>query len=336
MSSETNKRAASLRLPSRKSIPPFESLRAFDAVARLGGIRKAAQALMRDHAVVSRHLKSVEDWTGCQLFDRTPGGVVLTEEGRIYHQQIKASIDQISEATIALMKRSSDRSLQVWCMPGFAIHWMARHLQEFDRINNGVDLELRSTGDEPDFNRHEADVNIRIFRAAEKSSALAPGLRCQRIARPKIVPVASPDYLAQCEPITQPKDLIQCALLHEEDFGNWEVWFGENGIDEVDDLAGIRLWDGHMTLAAARHGRGIALSNHLIVANDIANGRLVEVGAGLASFAPVSLGSYYFVARSDRWDTPAIAHFRRWLMRTVNQELKSKGAVERGEIIQQV
>ena len=41
--------------PQRKALPPFEGLRAFDAIARLGGVRKAAKWLDRDHAVLSRH-----------------------------------------------------------------------------------------------------------------------------------------------------------------------------------------------------------------------------------------------------------------------------------------
>ncbi|WP_155895829.1 hypothetical protein [Kordiimonas gwangyangensis] len=43
MTAPSQKPAISPHLPSRKALPPFEALRAFDAVARLGGIRKAAQ-----------------------------------------------------------------------------------------------------------------------------------------------------------------------------------------------------------------------------------------------------------------------------------------------------
>ena len=60
-------RAAAYTPPSRKTIPPFEALRAFDAVARLGGVRQAARSLGRDHAVISRHLKALEQWTGARL-----------------------------------------------------------------------------------------------------------------------------------------------------------------------------------------------------------------------------------------------------------------------------
>lgn len=313
-----------LRIPSRKSIPPFESLRAFDAVARLGGIRKAAQALLRDHAVVSRHLKAVEDWTGCKLIERTPAGAVLTEEGRIYHQQISKAVDLISESTTNLMKRSKDNSLQVWCMPGFALYWMIRHLDEFERANPSIDLELRSTGESPDFIQHEADVDIRLIREDEEAIIKKPSVRSEEIARPPIIPVASPDYLVGTDTINEPADLLNHQLLHEEDFDNWRIWFAENDLEDIAKLSGPRLWDGHMTLAAARRGRGIALSNSLVVADDLASGQLVHIGEQNAKFNPVTLGSYFFIARTDRWEAPSVSRFRRWIMDSVENKLNTQ------------
>ena len=120
--------APAATLPSRKALPPFEALRAFDAVARLGGVRKAAQYLCRDHAVVSRHLRAIEDWTGTKLIQRTPGGAVLTEDGMRYHKQVASAIDMIAGATIDLMKRGDDHRLHIRCMPGFALHWLSARL----------------------------------------------------------------------------------------------------------------------------------------------------------------------------------------------------------------
>jgi DNA-binding transcriptional LysR family regulator len=98
---------AASQLLSRRALPPFETLRAFDAIARLGGVRKAAQYLCRDHAVVSRHLRAIEDWTGTQLIRRTPAGSVLTEEGLRYHRDIASALDLIARATVDLIKRGS-------------------------------------------------------------------------------------------------------------------------------------------------------------------------------------------------------------------------------------
>src|SRR3990167_1046072 len=82
------RKVKSVNPPSRKSLPPFEALRAFDAVARLKGVRRAAQSLGRDHAVISRHLRTLETWTGTALIERTSAGVVLTESGVRYHEQV--------------------------------------------------------------------------------------------------------------------------------------------------------------------------------------------------------------------------------------------------------
>jgi LysR family glycine cleavage system transcriptional activator len=95
------------QLLSRRALPPFETLRAFDAIARLGGVRKAAQYLCRDHAVVSRHLRAIEDWTGTKLIQRTPAGSVLTEDGLRYHRDIASALDLIARATVDLIKRGS-------------------------------------------------------------------------------------------------------------------------------------------------------------------------------------------------------------------------------------
>lgn len=308
------------KLPSRKALPPFEALRAFDAVARLGGVRKAAQALCRDHAVVGRHLRAIEEWTGATLIQRTPAGVVLTEDGRHYHAQIQKAIDAIAAATIDLMKRNEDHCLQTWCMPAFALHWLIGHLRSFEEANPGLDVELRPTDEEPDFSRQEADVDIRLMPTFQGAMQFPPNVRALEMARPAIIPVASPAYLARSKAIEHPRDLLHHRLIHEDDVDNWRVWFAENGVDDDVELSGPRLWQGHLTLDAARRGRGIALTNHFVAAEDLAAGRLIDVSAGKPEFKPVKLWAYMFVARADRWDYAPIERFRHWLLSTIARE----------------
>jgi DNA-binding transcriptional LysR family regulator len=74
---------------------------------------------------------------------------------------------------------------------------------------------------------------------------------------------------------------------------------------------------------AARHGRGIALSNPIVAARDIENGLLVDVGAGNPAFKDNTLGKYLFLARADRWDLPSVRRFRTWLHTAIAKELPS-------------
>ncbi|MBB6093739.1 DNA-binding transcriptional LysR family regulator [Povalibacter uvarum] len=323
-------RLPSSHLPSRKALPPFEALRAFDAIARLGGVRKAAQYLCRDHAVVSRHLRAIEEWTGAKLIERTPGGAVLTEEGVRYHREVAVAMDLIANATIDLMKRGDNRCLHIRCMPGFALHWLSARLGDFERANPGIDVELRPADRSPELLTQDTDIEIRLVPSYVPTPFQLPSnLKAAEVATVAIIAAASKGYMNSAPPVREPRDLLKLQLLHEENFDRWRNWLGAHGVVDDVDLTGPRLWQGHLTLDAARHGRGAALTNQLIVADDIAAGRLVEVGQDLPTFQPKAMGSYYFIAKADRWDSTLIRRFRQWLVSTIatqHPELRSGNA----------
>lgn len=306
--------------PARRSVPPFEALRAFDAIARLGGVRKAASELRRNHAVVSRHLRKLEDWTGTRLVERTAGGAVLTEEGLKYHRQIAQAIDDIANATIDLMKRGDNCCIDIWCMPGFAVQWLMERLASYESSNPDIAVALRPTEDLPDFDRQEADIDIRFDEGYGTSFQSSGAMRAIQLASPSIIPVASPEYLARSAKVEAPTDLLQHQLLHEESFDDWATWLRAHGVDCEFDLSGLRLFNGHLTLDAARRGRGIALTNHYVVSKDLKAGHLVEVAGSKVPFEHLTMGSYMFVARRDRWSVRPIRRFREWLVAEIAKE----------------
>jgi LysR family glycine cleavage system transcriptional activator len=321
---------ASLTPPTRKSLPPFETLRAFDAVARLGGVRKAAQSLCRDHAVVSRHLRAIEAWTGATLIERTSAGVVLTEGGVRYHRQIATALDLIAHATLDLMRHGDYRRLNIRCISGFALHWLSRRLGEFEKAHPELDIELRPTDRTSDLvGTHETDVEIRFIASYATPTVLSEELRSVDIVIVPLVAVANPAYLAESPPIREPRDLLNHKLLHEENFVRWSSWLASHCVHDDVDLTGPRLWAGHLTLDAARYGRGIALTNHLIAADDLMSGALLDVGKGNASFEPQATGTYHLVTRADRWDAPLIRQFRQWLTAAIAAEKPRLQALNR-------
>jgi DNA-binding transcriptional LysR family regulator len=298
---------------SRRALPPFEALRAFDAVARFGGIRRAAESLCRDHGVISRHLKTIEDWIGTKLVERTPGGAVLTEAGQRYHRQISAAIDSIAGATLDLINGGDAHRLRIRCMPAFALHWLSPRLGEFEQANPGLDIEVRPSDRSPDFVSYNTDLDIRLVAKYGTPSEIPEGFRSVEMAHAPIVAVASREYLARTPKIHQPNDLLSHQLLHEDNFDRWRNWLTAHDVRAAVDLAGPRLWQGHLTLDAARHGRGIALTNCLVGAEDLAAGRLVEIGKAQPSFMPPALGVWHFIAKADRWESRLIKRFREWL-----------------------
>jgi len=301
-----------LDLPRRNSIPPFAALRAFDAVARLGGVRKAADQMGLDHAVISRHLRSLEEWTGTILVDRGHAGAVLTPEGKIYHRSVAEAIDLLSNATMNLLKQGDERQLRIWCTPGFLSKWLLSRISQFEDASKDTAIEVRPSDYQPDFNRHEAEIDIRYAPTYGPSIHFPGNVRTFELASPAVVPIASPEYLATHDTIANASDLLAHNLLHEESLEHWRAWLTANRVTMGQHDNGIRLWHAHLTVDAARQGRGIALTNRFLAHDELASGRVVEVPLQDVQ-RPVCLGSYLLFARTDRWSSYSIAKFRHWL-----------------------
>lgn len=300
---------------SGKSPPPFSALRAFEAVGRLGGIRRAATDLGLDHAVVSRHLRALEEWAGIALINRQRIGRLLTIEGEQYHKRISAALEEIGQASTELLNAGSNGSLKIWCMPGFAFSWLTPSIPRFRACVQDVELEIRPSTEAPDFTTYEADVSIHYFPGSPVFDATTAQEMVGRqvLARLPFFPVASPELKRRLGCIRAIDELLNAPLIHEESAQHWLSWFAAWGVDCPDNLAGPRLWYTHVAVEAARQGQGIALANLFHVAGELAAGSLVPL-LDPDHFPPVMLGSYVFLARADRWHRREVALFRNWLV----------------------
>ncbi len=307
-------------LSNRRSLPPLPVLRAFEAVGRLGGMRRAAQALGVDHAVVSRHVRTLESWTGVRLIYRTHAGGRLTAEGAGYHARIAGALAEIASATADLTRAGARTRLNIWCIPGFASQWLLSRLGEYRSGHTEYDVEIHPTDVGPDFSRHEADADLR-FTPLAAGGKVPSGVMAVEIARPLVFPVASPALLRRLASITATTDLLSAPLLHEDSQDEWRAWLTANHVEPERALPGPRLWHAHLTLAAAARGEGIALANAFLVSEEVSNGRLVRLDIG----QPVVLGAYALFCRKDRSEGAAMVKFRRWLTQQARQHEKRGG-----------
>jgi DNA-binding transcriptional LysR family regulator len=304
-------RGSGLSREQRAKLPPFAALRAFEAVGALGGIRRAAVELAVDHAAISRHLRTLEQWTGTALVERGAGrGGRLTPQGLIYYRHVMRALAELANATSDLQFQGSDTHLRIWCMPGLASQWLVGRIGGFQASYPDLGLEVQPSEVLPDFDAQQADAWVHYVIDGQVPT-LPDRLRSVTVARPRILAVAAPSYLAAAPVVDRPADLLRHTLLHEANANQWRRWLGCLDVEAPTDLRGPRFWQGHLTLGAARQGQGIALANTLLVLDDLAEGRLVEVGG----WEPIFLGSYWFTARADGWRGRAIGNFRDWLVR---------------------
>jgi DNA-binding transcriptional LysR family regulator len=285
-------------------LPPLKALRAFEAVARFGNVRRAADALAVDHTVVSRHLRVLQQWLGIRLVNTSPQGVTLTPNGKKYAERISAALEQISFASNELQESVNARQLVVWCIPGFATQWLLPRLPDFSRIYPDIDIVLRPTEAIPDFDKHEADAKIHYGHLHTS------GLTSVVLAHTRVYAVAAPHWVARHPHIQEPKDLLTAPLIHEDTRDQWRDWFLACGV-VPGTLQGPRLWHANVAIEAAIHGQGVALANELIAAPSLLSGELQIV----TSAAP-ALDPYVLITKGEVLPAKFSA-FRNWLIRTL-------------------
>ncbi|MNN58149.1 Glycine cleavage system transcriptional activator [compost metagenome] len=174
---------------------------------------------------------------------------------------------------------------------------------------------MRATDLEPDFAHYDADVDIRYLDEPKGN------VRWILLERPRIFPVASPDWISKNAPIRSLDDLVSQPLIHEESRDQWRQWFHQAGYGHEVVLNGPRLWSANLTVDAALTGQGIALATRLIAADDLRTGRLVELLG-----TDVRLGGYYLVGPRERWNEVTLARFRAWMQQSIAETTGGQSA----------
>lgn len=302
-------RRASLRLP------PLNALRAFEAVARLGGVKYAAQELSVTPAAVSQQVRLLEDHVGQRLFTRLPRELRLTDAGLEYQRAVTRHLRGIAEATARLRPRPSGVAITV--VPSFATLWLAPRLPQFVRQHPEIEIRVEADPQLVDFHSSRFDLAIREGTGRYRDTEVAA------LFAVELLPVASPGYLAT---LREGSDIAwsRARLLYEESSENWEHWFERRGVRFAADRA-VFFSHGMMALAAAAEGEGVALASFCLVEQAIRSGRLAVV-------EPMSLatGMQYWLA----WPSAELRRigdpsrlFRDWLIAQAAQTSESGRAV---------
>ena len=203
----------------RTILPPLNALRAFEAAARTGSFKQAAQELHVSQSAVSHQIAHLERVLGVKLFDRGARGVALTEPGRMYLPFLQQAFDSIGDGTRLLTHATREDILTVRVYSTFAVRWLVSRLQRFqDRYR---DLQVRLTTSQADavFPDQDVDVAVMIGRPA-------PGVvHYEYLFSPTMFPVCSPRLITARAQINRPNDLGRFTLLQVyPSAGDWAAW----------------------------------------------------------------------------------------------------------------
>ncbi len=286
----------------RRFLPPLAWLTAFEAVARLGSVTRAARELDLTQSAVSRQVMKLEARIGTRLFIRRHRRLALTPAGRAYAAELGEAIARIGQATLRAATNPGGGVLELAILPAFGTHWLAPRLPRFLARNPGITLNLTTRTRVVDFAAENLHAAIHFGQAP------GPGTGALELAEETLLPVLSPGLPKPGGKLTA-RALAGLPLLHlESRRSGWARWFAENGVPDAPPPG--MLFDQFATMQqAVLAGLGAALLPDWLVGADLAAGRL----SAPAGTRPARLGAYFLIWPESLAEYPPLAAFRRWL-----------------------
>lgn len=286
-----------------RDLPPFAALRAFEAAARHGSFKNAAEELCLTQSAVSHRIKELEDFLGTPLFHRLTRKIVLTEVGGGYLAELTGILDRIECATANVRDRDVGGKLAMRGTPTFVNRWLLPHLNVFTAAYPGIELHISTSLDPAEFDREDIDL------AVEWNVNARSGVIAEPFFETASFPVVSPTLLDRCGKLEVPDDLRRVVLLHNHVGDTWPEWLSAAGATIVNAAAGPRFAHCDLAIQAAIDGQGVALAFAELARFDIEAGRLLR----LFDIELPGRAIYSIARPAARAMRPRIAAMRDWL-----------------------
>jgi LysR family glycine cleavage system transcriptional activator len=289
----------------KRTLPPLNGLRAFEAAARHMSFTDAAEELSVTQAAISHQVRGLEQRLGLKLFVRRNRSLLLSEAGQAYLPSVRAAFDQLNEATEKLLQKDKGGNLTVTTTSSFAVKWLVPRLGGFQRSHPEIDVRVSTGTSLVDFSREDVDIGIRYGRGQW------PNLMAERLVSEDVMPVCAPSLVKGPNGLGKPADLKRFTLLHIGSFpDDWQVWLTAAGVKGVDASRGVSFDFALAAYQAAMDGLGVALGRNPLVEPDLKAGRLVIP----FEFKRSSDFAYYLVYPPEAIRRRKIKAFRDWIV----------------------
>ena len=253
-------------------------LEVFNAIARGGSTRAAADEVSRSQSAASNALSELETTLGAKLFDRVGKRLILNENGRALLPRAASIVEQAIEtqalfmsAHVAPLRLASSYTIGEYLLPGLIASWKLTHAQ------SQIKLSIANT--------HEVFDAVASFSADVgfiEGQHTHPELTVRRWQTDELVVIASPKnpFAARKPSVRQLSSAVW--ILREVGSGTREAsdrWLVPNLRSVNVDL---ELGSNEAVKRAVAAGLGLGCLSRHTVADAIKQGWLVEVRTSLS------------------------------------------------------
>jgi len=290
-------------------LPPLQTLRAFEAAARLHSFTRAGAELSVTQGAVSRQIRNLEQRLGVTLFVRGDRGVRLTPVGERYFNTVNDSLLRLARVTAEVALGQEGGPITVGATNAVASLWLMPRLTGFRQAEPELDIRVLASDERFDRMRQDVDLLIEYARQPLTGDTVTP------LFREEVMPVCSPEYLRGRTPPRQPADLLGETLLvlddDHPDWMGWTEWMQQLGVELGTPRRPVQVNSYPALLQAALAGQGIALGWRHLVDDFLAAGTLVV----LMETPLQDPGAFYLRLTHPVPEDSPVARLREWLRR---------------------
>lgn len=294
-------------------LPPLNALRTFEAAARLGSFKMAAEELHVTQAAISRQIQTLEGFYGLPLFVRGNRKVELTEDGHALYLAASSALQHIATASRNLLRRHGQHDLNLITTTAFAQLWLMPRLKQLRAQCPELQLYLISAEANPDYQeRFDAAVTLGLEEH--------PLYVAEYLFSEEVFPVCTPAFLQQHPQIATLQGLMTVTLLNLSASHwkaklwepiDWAFWLKPFGLDATRSQSNMNFSHFSTLLDAVQQDLGVGLAWRHLVQPQLDAGQLVRP---ISETYWADDRKHFFVCRRDLVNSTEIQNFRAWLM----------------------
>ena len=248
----------------------------FVRVVESGNFTAAASVSGVSSTMVAKHVRTIEQRLGARLLHRTTRRQQLTEVGRLYYERCKKVLSEVelAEASASELQANPRGLVRLVAPVSFGSHSLAPVLADYLARHPEVNVELTLDNCAPDLIKEGYELGIQIGEIE------ATGLVARPLRPYRRILAAAPSYLARHGQPEHPEQLNAHSCLglsYWRHHDHWHLLGPDDEFCKVMVKGRFSSNQGSALRNAALHGAGIVLQPEVLLADDIAAGRLVPV-----------------------------------------------------------
>jgi DNA-binding transcriptional LysR family regulator len=280
----------------------LEQLRIFVAVAEREHLTRAAEELRLTPSAVSSAVRVLEERYGAILFHRVGRRIELSDGGRQFLPEARATLASAMAAERALFELGGGLrgTLTVQASQTIASYWVAPYLARYRDVHPAIDLRL-AVGNTQSVTQAVLDGAAEI--GFIEGAIDEPALHVQTVAHDRLIVVVAPGHPWADGRDVGPRDLATARWIMREAGSGTRSAFEDalraRGIDPAALEIALVLPSNEAVRSAVMSGPFATVMSELVAGPDLQAGRLVRIGFD------IPLRAFRMLRHKERYFTKA-------------------------------